>query len=61
MSMNKNTQNSFNLNFKDIETEERTKMGLKYFVHLLYTVVRTLIEFIGYSNSISRVESDRQP
>ena len=51
--MDKNIQNSF----KDIGTEERAKMGLKYFVNLLYTVIRMLIDFIGYTP----VGNDGQP
>ena len=35
INMDKNRQNSF----KGIGTEERAKMGLKYFVNLLYTVI----------------------
>ena len=51
--MDKHRQNSF----KGIGTDERAKMGLKYFLNLLYTVMRTLIDFIGYT----RVGNDRQP
>ena len=53
--MDKNRQFSL----EGIGTEERAKMGMKYCVNLLYTVMRTLIDFIFYTRVGN--DTDRQP